>query len=131
MVRVIHYRRAGDVETANKVLDEAIDHYKKVIKEQPNSKSATYAKKFMFSAYSQKKDWNQFMASVDQELQDETVEERKGRWLFLKALITENRLQDRERAMALYQDFLTQYPSHPLSQLARNHQDVLSKPQIS
>ncbi|OGW84785.1 MAG: hypothetical protein A3C35_03400 [Omnitrophica bacterium RIFCSPHIGHO2_02_FULL_46_11] len=129
LVRFLHYRKVGEVEMSKKVLDEAIARYKRIMKERPNSKMAAYAKKFMFSAYTQKKDWNQFMASVDQELQNETVEERKGRWLFLKALIAENRLRDRERAAAFYQDFLARYPSHPLSQIAKNHQDLLSKTQ--
>ena len=125
--RFLHYKEVGDVEHANQTLDQAIARYKKLVGEDPNSKLARYAKRFMFQAYTQKKDWDQLMLSADQELQGEISEEKKGRWLFLKALITENRLQDRERALALYQDFLAQYPGHPLSHLAKSHQEVLSK----
>ncbi|MBI4358215.1 MAG: tetratricopeptide repeat protein [Candidatus Omnitrophica bacterium] len=125
--RFLHYKATGDVERANQTLDQAIAHYKKLVAEDPHSKIAQYAKRFMFQAYTQKEDWDQVMLSADQELQGETSEDGKGRWLFLKALITENRLKDRERALALYQDFLAQYPGHPLSHMAKSHQEVLAK----
>lgn len=123
----LHFKDLEEVEKGNQVLDEAVAKYKKLVEEQPNSRIATYARQFMLSAYTQKKDWNQLMQRVDQELQNETIEERKGRWLFLKALIAENRMKDKEQAASIYQDFLTQYPGHPLSQLAKSHQELVSK----
>lgn len=127
LMRFLHFKDSGEIEKANKILDDAIAKYKKLVEEHPNSKIATYARQFMLSAYTQKKDWNQLMVRVDQELQNETAPERKGRWLFLKALIAENRMKDKERAASIYQDFLTQYPGHPLSQLAKSHKELVSQ----
>ncbi|MBI1977245.1 MAG: tetratricopeptide repeat protein [Candidatus Omnitrophica bacterium] len=130
-MRYLHYKKVDETEKANQVLDEAVERYQKVVSEHPNSKIAAYAKRFIIQAFTQKKDWDQLLTTVDQELQNETIEDRKGRWLFLKALIAENRLKDRERALSYYQDFLAQFPDHPLAQLAKSHQEVLSKPQIA
>ncbi len=126
-LRFLHFKDLGEIENGNRVLDEAISKYKKLVEEKPNSKISAYARQFMLSAYTQKKDWNQLMERVDQEIQSEAIEERKGRWLFLKALIAENRMKDKEQAASIYQDFLTQYPGHPLSQLAKSHQELVSK----
>ncbi len=126
-MQFLHLKDSGETEKANQVLDQAITKYKEIIEQKPNSKIATYARQFMLSAYTQKKDWDQLLARVDQELQNEPTEERKGRWLFLKALIAENRLKDKEQAASIYKDFLTQYPDHPLSQLAKSHQELVSK----
>ncbi len=131
-MKFMHYDKIGQPEIGNKVLDEAIVHYKKLMAtENRRSKMARYAEQFTISAYAQKKDWNQLLAGVDQALQKETVKEKRGRWLFLKALITENNLKDRERALTLYQDFLAQYPGHPLFNSAKNHQEILARPSIS
>ena len=67
------------------------------------------------------------MSRLDQELNDEKNPEKKGRWMFIKALIAENRMKDKKQAASIYQDFLTQYPGHPLSQLAKSHQELVSK----
>jgi len=130
-MRFVYYQKLGQNETANKILDEAIAHYKKIVEDKPRSVLAIYAKQFMLSAYSQKRDWNQLLANVDQEFQNETVKDKKGRWLFLKALITEKNLKNRENALTLYQDFLAQYPGHPLAQAAKSHQEILTKSTIS
>lgn len=126
LMRFVYYKSIGKTDAAHKILDDAIQNYRKLVSEKPKSKLATYAKQFIFSAYTQRKDWDQLMASADQELKDETNEEKKGRWLFLKALIAENRLRDREQAFQLYQDFLAQYPDHHLSQLAKSHLELLA-----
>lgn len=126
-LRYLHFKETGEIDQGYKILDEAIAKYKKLVEEQPNSKMAVYAKQFMLSAYTQKKDWNQLMQEVDQELQKETRPDRKGRWLFLKALIAENRMKDKAQAASIYQDFLTQFPGHPLSDLAKSHQEIISK----
>lgn len=126
-LRFVHFKDLGEIEKGNQILDEAIAKYKKLVEEQPNSPVSDYARQFMLSAFSQKKDWNQLMERVDQEIQNEPIKERKGRWLFLKALIAENRMKDKKQAASIYQDFLTQYPGHPLSQLAKSHQELVSK----
>jgi len=131
LMRFVHYDKLEQRDNANKVLDQAIARYKKVVEENPRSKLATYAKEFMLAAYTQKKDWNELMASVDQEFQRETSKDKKGRWLFLKALITEKNLKDREHALTLYQDFLAQYPGHPFAQVAKSHQEILTKTPVN
>ncbi len=125
--RFLHFKDLGEIQKANQVLDEAINEYKKLVQEHPNSRISGYARQFLLSAYTRKNDWNQLVARVDQEFNDEKNPEKKGQWMFLKALITENRMKDKQRAVVLYHDFLTQYPGHPLSQLAKTHQDLLSK----
>ncbi len=130
-MRFVHYQELGQNETAKGILDQAIERYKKIIAEYPKSRLAISAKQFLLSAYSQEKDWDQLLADVDQEFQNETVKSKKGRWLFLKALITEKNLNDRERALTLYQDFLAQYPGHPLAQVAKSHQEILTKTAVS
>ena len=125
--RFVHFKSVGELEKADKILDEAIKQYQKIIHQKPKSKLAGYAKQFMYQAYTQKKDWEELMTNVDQEVLSETAEDQKGRWLFLKGLIAENRLKDRERAIQFYQDLINQYPAHPLAQVAKNHQEILSK----
>lgn len=123
------YRESqGQSDEAKKLLDDAIDRYEHLGLEESGSPVADQARRFMNEAYAMKGDWKQVLANVDTDMEKETVSTRKGSWLFLKALIAENRLGDKQQAQSLFEAFLKEYPSHPLAKLAKTHLDGLTIP---
>jgi len=121
------YRESqGQPEEAKKLLDDAISRYERLGSEESESPVADQARRLINEAYAMKGDWQQVLANVDGDMEKETVTTRKGSWLFLKALIAENRLGDKEQAQTLFQAFLKDYPSHPLAKLAKTHLDGLA-----
>jgi len=125
-VRYLHYKEVGNQDEAFKILDTAIAHYKDLVSKYPNSRVAAFARQYMHQALVQKEDWAAVMQNFDIEMARETIVSRKGRWLFLKALVAQNRLQDHDRAVTLYENFLSQYPDHPLEFMAKQYQQSLS-----
>ena len=127
-MRYLHHKSLGDQQEAMRVLDEVIERYKFLVTTDANSKLASRVRKFSYQALVRQGDWDALLSHVDWEFAQETDDIRKGRWLFLKALITQNRLKDRERALQLYHDFLSEYPDHELTRLAKHYRATLIHP---
>jgi pentatricopeptide repeat protein len=119
-----HYEAAGETDKVHNVLNDAIQRYQG-LSEGSNASLAAYAERLQNAAIAEKGDWQQLLGNFDRKLAKETSPERKGNWFFLKAVVTENRLQNRAAALELYKSFLAQYPNHPLTELAKTRQDSL------
>ena len=124
-----YYDSKGQNKEADAALAEAIERYQR-LEEQPDSKTSQYAKRALNAALAQKGDWNQVMQNIEKEFQNEKIPGKKGGWLFLKALIAENRLKNNNQATALYKRFVAEYPDHPLIHLAERHIESLSKASV-
>ena len=67
------------------------------------------------------------ISKLDEAMGKATDDEEKGKLLLMKALIVESRVKDNYSAFNLFNDFLTSYADHPLADVAKNHQEFLSK----
>lgn len=128
LLRAAHYKEAGNSEAFESVLSDAISLYESLETTTPGTDPmSAFATRFKTAAYAQKGDWQEMVSEVDRQRAAETDPEKKGRWLFLKALLIENRLKDPVMAKTLYTEFLDKYPSHQLSDRARAQLAALEK----
>jgi len=119
------YKAEGDQDKANRILNEAIQHYQTIESTSSSLRMAGFAKFYRQAAYGQLGKWDQVMSNLDQEIATQSSVESMGNYLLMKAFISERGLQDADQALNLYQEFLSQYPDHPLTGFARAHADVL------
>ncbi|MBI4430118.1 MAG: tetratricopeptide repeat protein [Candidatus Omnitrophica bacterium] len=126
LMTAVYQETHGQAEEAKRLIDEAINRYERLGEDQPESPAAEQARRLVNEAYAMKGDWQEVLANVDEDMEKETVTTRKGSWLFLKALIAENRLGDKQQAQSLFESFLKEYPQHPLVKLARTRLDGLT-----
>ncbi len=119
-----YYEAQGDDAKAKKVLDDAIANYQNLI-DSGDLKSRAMVERLQSQAIAEKGDWQQLLQNFDDKIERETSEVRKGNWFILKALITENRIQDPKAALSLYENFLAQFPEHPMTDLAKSRSEAL------
>ena len=125
----LFYYKTGQKDKADEYLTQAIMDYRKLEKESAdNSNSVAHYQKLQNIALMQKGDWEGFLENVDAYYQQEDEVLKRGQWLFLKALITEQRLNDPENAQKIYERFISDFPDHPLASLAKTRQEVLLSP---
>ena len=123
--RFDHYKQSEDSKQAAAVLDAGIALYQRLIAQGSDLKKIAYIRRLQYLAFARKGDWQKIVESLDENMSHDESSEGKGRWLLLKALVTEKRLQDRKQALQLYQSFLAQYPEHSLTKLAKHRQELL------
>jgi TolA-binding protein len=121
-----YYEEQGKADEAKKILDEAIGRYQSLV-DSADPRMADMALRLQNAAYAEKGDWQSILSNFEERIQQEKTPERKANWVFLKAVVTEKRLQDNAAALALYQDFVAQFPDHPLASLAKSRQELLLK----
>lgn len=131
LMKGAYYEKIGQKEKQEAILDEAIAKYLELHVGEPGSMSSTMANRLIHTAYAQKGDWQGALANFDRNIEREESTLRKGSWHFLKAYITETRIQDNEGAISLYQSFLKEYPEHPLSKTAKSRMDLLKAPPVT
>lgn len=119
-----YYEAQGNQDMVKKVLDEAIAGYQSLI-DSGDPQSLALVERLQSQAIAEKGDWQQLLQNFDEKIQRETSDVRKGNWIILKALITENRIQDSKAALSLYENFLTQFPEHPMTDLAKSRSEAL------
>lgn len=122
-----HYKSIGQMGQADSILNEAMGRYRQLAATHAGTAVEATAIRFLHAAYVTKKDWQGLLAYIDEEIKKEKSQVKQGRWLILKAMIIEKRLKDREKALVLYQDFLKQFPDHPLANTAKQHQQILTQ----
>jgi len=115
LLRADYYRSVGENEQATDTLNKAILQYE-ILEGRGDQTPDTVgmARRMRASALMAKGDWDTLITDLDKYKLEENDPQREGRWLFLKALLTETRLKDKNKALDLYQDFIDQYPNHPL-----------------
>lgn len=121
-----HYESIGEKKKAGQILDEAIRRYETLAGQRSNTPLGQYAKYFLNSAYAKRGDWDKVLANIDEAMKKEPNVSEQGQWLLLKALISENRLHDKNKARVLYQNFLKHYSDHPLARIAKSHIEALA-----
>lgn len=120
------YNKAGENDKAAQILDDAIKTYGEV-EAGADPQMASVAQRLQNTAFAQKGEWEEIMSNFDESYASEKSFSRKGSWLFLKALLAENRLKDNVKALSFYKIFLDEYPNHPLAALARTRSQNLLK----
>ncbi len=128
LMRADHFNEVGETAQALDILDKAIRHYEVLAANQKDPKIVSYAQRFRSQALARKGAWKEIVDDIDKRMAEETTPVRKGRWLFLKALMTQNRLKDSPKAIELYESFLNLYPGHPLEARAKTQLELLRKP---
>lgn len=122
------YYRSGEKAQADEYLSRAIQNYRKQEDGANESEDARFYQKMQNLAMMQKGDWQGFLANIDRYIAREQDESLRGQWVFIKALITEQRLEMPEKARLIYSDFLQEYPNHPLAAVAETRQKLLLSP---
>lgn len=117
--------KVGNSEKAKVILEDAINHYKKLEEQYPHTKVAVFAEQLRLEAHLKKGEWDQVLANFDRHIDLEPSPARKGSWLYLKAVMVEDRLKDVRQALSLYDHFLLQYPNHPLTKFAKARRGLL------
>ena len=119
------YEKTGAPEKAKEVLDRALERYKDLESRTKDPDRASFVQRLQNAAYAEKGDWAKVIENFNGNIKREKSLERKANWIFLKAFVTEKRLEDRVQALDLYKDFLAQFPQHPLAKMAKSRQDIL------
>ena len=125
LLKAAHFQEVGQKDVAQNILEGAIAKYQTVMEASSNVATSQYAQRLQNAALAETGDWKGILKNFDRNMSQEKSEVKKGEWLFLKAVVIENRLKDSAQAISLYHDFLTQYPGHPLSKLAKSRIEVL------
>lgn len=121
-----YYEDQGKADEAQKILDEAIGRYQALM-ESAEPRKADLAMRLQNAAYAEKGDWQKILVNFEQKFQQEKSPDRKANWFFLKAAVTEKRLQNEGAALTLYRQFLADYPNHRLAELAKARSELLLK----
>ncbi|GEM_PF-1275501 len=127
LIRYEHFRSAGDAERMRALLDLAIRYYKQVIVDYPGTTFEKQARRFLQTVFIKQGNWIELLKLVDEEISRERSFLKQGQWLLFKAVITERRLRNKAGALAIYQDFLGRFPSHPLVKMAKYHTQILAQ----
>ncbi len=122
-----YYHSKGETQKADAAFKEGVSYFERFAQDYPQSRLARTARRYRNFLYGQKGDWNQVVANLDQDMANEKRTELKGNWLFEKAVITEKQLQDKPKAIDVYQNFLTHFPNHRLAGMAKTRLEVLTK----
>lgn len=128
LMRADHYNEVGETDKSKAILEEAIATYSSIEANSADPKVASYARRFRSQALARKGAWSEIVLDIDKRMAEETTPQRKGRWLFLKGLMTQNRLGDSQKAIEIFESFLRQYPGHPLEARAKSQLEALRKP---
>ncbi len=128
LMRADHYNEVGEADKSMTVLNAAIEKYAALEQGAEDPKLVSYARRFRSQALARKGSWTEIMLDIDKRMAEETTPVRKGRWLFLKGLMTQNRLQDNPKAIEIFESFISQYPGHPLENRAKSQLETLRKP---
>lgn len=125
LLRASYFSSIGEEEKSREILDEALLKYEELEEQPAGEGTARFAERFKTAALLQKGAWDEVIQIVEQRFEKAEQPEKKGRWLFLKALLTQNRLKDKAQAEKLYQRFLSEYPNHTLTSRAQKQLDLL------
>ncbi|MDP3919588.1 MAG: tetratricopeptide repeat protein [Candidatus Omnitrophota bacterium] len=131
LLRASQLKQTGAQDEADALLTEAVARYEALETETDDKELAGYAARFKTSALAQQGSWNELIEKVREYGAKEEGEARKGRWLFLEALLTQNRLKDDGKAADLYRTFLAKYPEHPLAARAKKELFTLNNRQAT
>lgn len=126
LLRAHYHKTQGDVEKSEALITQALADYENFMTVHDGDARADYAERFKAQALAELGAWDEVVKQIDARMEAETAPERKGRWLFLKALLTQNRLDDPVGAASLYKEFLSSYPEHPLAARAKSELSGLS-----
>lgn len=120
LLRANYHRTQGDIEKSDALITEALVDYENFMAENEGTKKADYAERFKAEALAELGAWDKVIEQIEKRMASETVPARKGRWLFLKALLIQNRLEDPVQAAKVYKEFIEAYPDHPLVARAKS-----------
>jgi len=126
LLRASYYKSQGDTEKSEALITDALADYETFMAANEGNAKADYAERFKAQALAELGAWDEVVEQVDSRMAAETNPDRKGRWLFLKAMLTQNRLNDPTEAVTLYKEFITVYPNHPLAARAKNELSSLA-----
>lgn len=128
LLRASYYQSLGETEKSNELLNEAIHQYERHKDSLSDIGTHVIAEKFQNIAYAQKGEWDRVLMNYDERFNKAATDQVKGVWLFLKARLTEERIKNRHEALLLYENFLKHFPEHPLIDIAKSRQKILSQP---
>jgi tetratricopeptide (TPR) repeat protein len=129
LLRGNYFKSQGDLNQSNKIFDQALNQYEEILKDahhENNEQLAAYADRFRTQALMDKGAWDDVLLDIDKKIEREKNPEAKGKWAFTKASLVENHMNQPERALELYQQYLKKHPEHSLVARARKQMQLLT-----
>ena len=129
LIRAKHFQDDAQLDEANRLYQEAMVEYQRVVAQHPDSRVAVNAQDLMSLIYVNKQDWPGLITHVDSLLK-ETKEgtQRHAQLLFLKGNILRTKLNEPEAAKAVYNQFLVLYGDQPLADTVAKQLAELENP---
>jgi tetratricopeptide (TPR) repeat protein len=120
IIKAKHYQEVEQIELANSIYSSAMLDYQRLIADNPDAPIAVDAQDLISLVYVNQENWNGLIEHLNALLAKVEGTPRYPQLLFLKGYITQTKLNDREAARALYEQFLAEYSDdHPLSATVR------------
>ncbi len=122
-----HYVQGNEIELASKAYDEAVVYYQGLITKYPRSMLAALAQEHIANCFIAQKRWDEAAAAASgiESILDNTV--GKVSTSLLLGNIYEASGQA-PRAIKVYNEFIRQYPQHPLVDMLRERVALLANP---
>jgi TolA-binding protein len=124
-----YYQRNNNKVEADKAFHEAIAKYQKIINENPKADSAYFSQDYIALCYENIQDWDQAIKVMEKLRKNYPANPRSSQTLFDIATIYETKLDKHKEAIAVYRNFLDQYPNDNLAGTVRKIVETLEKNQ--
>ncbi|MGH7495683.1 MAG: tetratricopeptide repeat protein [bacterium] len=113
------HRLEADRNRAVGAYEHAAATYEQIIHRWPNSKAAIQATNLLLTILADLQKWDRLSTVLDEQIKKHQRSEDLPQFLFLKAQLMHNRLNNPEVALSLLQGLLASYPDHEIAPSAR------------
>jgi tetratricopeptide (TPR) repeat protein len=120
------YQKEGDTGEATRQYERAVKLYSKLIVDAPNPNSAAQVKGYLAQAYQRLGRWDEAIATLQELLQAPEGVNRPLTLLMLGS-IYQTKLNDPDKAEAVYTKLLEESPDSPLAKLAKVQLESMGK----
>lgn len=121
-------QRRGETAAAVKARERAIKHYLKLIQDAPNPEIATAVKSFLVLGYQQAARWTEAVAVLEELTRAPGTAVNRPLILITLASIYQLKLEQPDKARAVYLDLSAEFPDHPFVKVAKAQIDRIDHP---
>lgn len=114
-----YYQRNEETKETNEAFRQAIKDYKKIVSEHPKSKIAYIAQDYIAICYFNLKQWHEAINTLEKLIKDYPESPKAAQSLLTMAGIYRNQLKQPQKAIAIYRQFLKEYPDSKLTHTVR------------
>jgi len=120
-----YYKIKKQSAEAEAAYAEALDKYKKFIKENPKTYEAVGILDLIVACYVDQEKWNEALVYLDSLVEGYSDTLLAPKALFIESSIYEQKLNNPEKARELYRQIISKYPKTPFAQIAQGQVNKL------